>query len=71
VDRAASNRRRIELIDKELAEELSPAEDAELRRLQADMDRYLDTLAPLPFDQLQQLEESARHEALPTPPQDN
>jgi hypothetical protein len=62
--RARTNQRRIELINKELDVGLTPAEAAELQQLQAAIDLYLQTHLPLPMDVLQQLQDAARREGL-------
>jgi len=50
------NTRRVFLIKKELHEELVPAEQDELNRLQAEMGEYLDAAHPLPFEELERRE---------------
>jgi hypothetical protein len=56
-DWAIKNRRRIFLIAQKFSQGLSPDEERELGALQTEADRYLDEVAPLPFDHLQRLEE--------------
>jgi hypothetical protein len=56
-DWAIKNHRRIFLITQKFSHGLSPEEQGELAALQAEADRYLDEVAPLPFDHLQRLEE--------------
>lgn len=68
--RALRNRRRVELIHKELEEGLDPAEEKELHGLQAEMSRYLDALMPLPFDLLEEIRDCARRDGLPIPPRE-
>lgn len=46
----AKNRRRIELIDKDVGEMISPLEAAELRLLQAKAEEHVDRTHPLPID---------------------
>jgi hypothetical protein len=55
----ALNQRRIELIDKEAGGRLTQ-EESELERIQKDTGRYLNIIAPLPFDWLERFEEPAR-----------
>jgi hypothetical protein len=64
---ARRNQRRLSLIEKKYTKGLSPAEEAELARLQADLAEHLRTEAPLPFDALRSLEALA--EAASTDPQ--
>jgi hypothetical protein len=52
----ARNRRRLLLIDKELANDLSGPERVELEELGASMAAELNVIAPLPFDRLEELE---------------
>jgi hypothetical protein len=54
------NRRRVALIDKQFSEGLNSAEAEELLGLQAEMDQRLETVAPLPYEELELLEERAR-----------
>ena len=49
------NRRRHELVDKQIANTLTPAEAAELADLQVGFDRFLDRVAPLPIDYARQI----------------
>jgi hypothetical protein len=51
------NRRRCELVDKEIEGELTPAEGAELQLLQAEMLAYRRKLAPLPLAEVRALHE--------------
>jgi hypothetical protein len=66
-ERPSKNRRRAELIEKKFSTGLTATEDAELERLQEDMDRYLDATWPLPFDILEDIRECARREGLIPP----
>jgi hypothetical protein len=52
--------RRDELAQKYLDDSLDEGEDEELQTLDRDLDRFIDTVTPLPFDQLDQLEQLAR-----------
>lgn len=52
----ARNRRRLHLIDKELAGSLAAVERQELAELQLSMAADLNAVAPLPFDHLDELE---------------
>jgi hypothetical protein len=54
------NRRRVALIEKEAGDGLGADEQSELDRIQRETGRYHNTIAPLPFDMLEQFEESAR-----------
>lgn len=56
-DWAVKNRRRISLIAQKFSQGLNLDEEKELEALQAEADRYLDEVVPLPFDHLQRLEE--------------
>ena len=56
-DWSATNRRRGELIDKDIHGRLSPSERLELNGLQAYADYHLEQLAPRPVDVLNQLED--------------
>jgi hypothetical protein len=49
------NCRRHDLIDKQIAKTLTPAEAAELADLQQGFDRFLDRVAPLPIDHARRL----------------
>lgn len=51
----AKNRRRAELVDKEIAGTLIPAEVLELASLQQQMIRYVDRVAPLPIEEARKL----------------
>jgi hypothetical protein len=53
----ASNRRRCELIDRDIDGTLTPAEAQELAILQRQMLRYRHRVAPLPLDDARQLHE--------------
>jgi hypothetical protein len=46
------NRRRVFLIQKQLAGDISPGESAELERLQAEADRHMSEVAPRPLEAL-------------------
>ena len=59
-DWAVRNRRRISLIAKQFSQGLNPDEERELGQLQAEADRYLDEVAPLPFEHLKKQEERVR-----------
>ncbi|MBX3449963.1 MAG: SAM-dependent DNA methyltransferase [Planctomycetaceae bacterium] len=56
-DWSTTNRRRGELIDKEIAGKLSPSERSEFEGLQAYADYHLDQVAPRPTAVLEQLED--------------
>jgi hypothetical protein len=56
-DWSAANRRRGELIDKDIAGKLSPSERTELNGLQKYADHYLEQVAPRPTDVLNKLED--------------
>jgi hypothetical protein len=56
-DWSTKNRRRILLIGQKFNQGLSPDEERELGTLQAEADRYLDEVVPLPFDHLRRLEQ--------------
>ena len=60
----ALTKRRIELIDKEAGDGLDAEELAELERIQKVTGKYLNRIAPLPFDLLDQFEERARRAGL-------
>lgn len=51
------NRRRLDLIDKEIAETITPDEAEELARLQAKVEENIDKTHPLPFDMPRELRE--------------
>ncbi len=53
----AKNARRFALIDKEIAEQLTPAEADELARLQREMDDFLQRVASLPLEAVRALHE--------------
>ncbi len=54
------NRRRVELIEKEADVGLGEDEQSELEGIQKETGRYFNTIAPLPFDMLEEFEERAR-----------
>ena len=54
------NERRGFLIDKQFAEGLNPAEEAELRQLQAEIASHLAQVAPISFEAVEALEAVAR-----------
>jgi hypothetical protein len=54
------NKRRLDLIEKEAGAGLSGDEQAELERIQEETGRYLNAVAPLPFELLERFEERAR-----------
>jgi hypothetical protein len=56
----ALNKRRVELIEKEADAGLSEEELSELEAIQKEIGRYLNIIAPLPFEVLEQFEERAR-----------
>jgi len=58
------NRHRLNLIDKEVDQELTVEEEAELHVLQQKADDYLDIVAPLPFEILDKLRECAQEDGL-------
>jgi hypothetical protein len=58
------NARRVHLINKEIAEGLSPSEKAELDDLQGQVERYLDARFPLPFHILDRLGELAAKDGI-------
>jgi hypothetical protein len=51
----SKNHRRAELVDREIAGTLTPAEAVELAELQRKMMRYVDRVAPLPIDDARKL----------------
>jgi hypothetical protein len=51
----AKNRRRCDLIDREIDGTMTPDERAELEGLQRELDRYVDAVAPLPLQPLRKL----------------
>lgn len=59
----AKNRRRYELIDREIASTLTPDETVELQQLTQAMRRHRDRVAPLPFNNVRQLHEQLLREA--------
>jgi hypothetical protein len=54
------NKRRLELIEKEASVGLSEEEQSELETIQKVTGRYLNVVAPLPFEILERFEERAR-----------
>lgn len=58
------NQRRLNLIEKDIDQSLTPAEEAELRDLQQKAEEYLDTVAPLPFRIFEKLKECAAKDGL-------
>lgn len=54
------NRRRAELIEREISGDISLVERAELERLQGEMLAYRREIAPLPLDDLRALEAHLR-----------
>jgi len=58
------NRRRLNLIDKEVDRGLTAEEATELCALQKDADAYLDIVAPLPFEIFEKLRECAKEDGL-------
>lgn len=54
------NERRLELVDKEIDGTLTPAEEDELRRLEAEVDAYARANFPNRFEILERAEERAR-----------
>jgi hypothetical protein len=56
----ALNQRRVDLIEKESNAGLSQDEQTELEKIQEVTGKYLNIIAPLPFDRLEQVEEQAR-----------
>jgi hypothetical protein len=67
---AQRNQRRIELINKEGDNGLTPEEAAELDHLQVQIDQVLQRDQPLPWGKVRALEECARREGLLTDPPD-
>ncbi len=51
-----ANRRRFELIDREIAGTITPEESLELERLQSRLERHVNRVAPLPWEALQAFE---------------
>jgi len=51
----AKNRRRCDLIDKDIDDHLTPEEAVELETLERQMDRHLRTVAPLPLEDARRL----------------
>ncbi len=63
-----SNRRRFELIDREIAGTISPEESLELERLQMDFRRFRHRVAPLPLAETRELLESLERKAAASAP---
>lgn len=65
----ARNDRRCQLIDKSIASTITPEESVELDRLQTQMGRWLDQVAPLPMEHARKLHgelvELANRKSLP------
>jgi hypothetical protein len=61
---SAKNRRRGELIDRELDGTISPEEQHELDNLTEQMRRFVDRVAPLPLEPLQKLHRQLLEKAL-------
>ena len=57
------NRKRCDLVDKEIAGTISSAEQTELRRLQAEMLAYRRKVAPLPLQDLRALHQELLRDA--------
>jgi hypothetical protein len=51
----AKNARRVELIDREIDEVITPEEAKELEGLQTEVDRYIDRVAPRPLEYAREL----------------
>jgi hypothetical protein len=68
---AAKNKRRGMLIHKQFSEGLMPSEEEELRQLQAEMADYLDQVAPISFEVLEELEAVARRVARAADPNES
>ena len=62
----AKNRRRANLIDKEIDGTITPMEVVELADLQQHMYRFVDTVAPLPLGDVQQLQKRLLRKATAT-----
>ena len=60
------NQRRCELIDKEIASTITKAEAVELAALELEMLEYRRKVAPLPFDDLRNLQQHLRNRATGT-----
>lgn len=59
----AMNRRRSELIDRKIDGSISPEERAELQDLQDQLGRYVDRVAPLPWEPLRKLHQELLEKA--------
>jgi hypothetical protein len=59
----AKNHRRYELIKRDIAGTITPAEIVELDQLTQELRRYVDRVAPLPFDYAHQLHEQLLKQA--------
>lgn len=57
------SRRRSALVDKEIVGNISPAEQAQLAQLQAEMLAYRRKVAPLPLEVLRELHQQLLHDA--------
>jgi hypothetical protein len=66
----AKNHRRCDLIDRKYAAGLSPAEIVELARLQEEMLRYRQRVAPLPLEDARRLHQELLNRATAHPPTD-
>jgi hypothetical protein len=64
---ALKNARRVFLIHRKSSQGLTPAEVVELEQLQAEMDRYVDEIAPVSFEVLETFEEHARRIGITVP----
>jgi hypothetical protein len=64
---ALKNARRVFLIHRKSSQRLTPAEAVELDQLQAEMDRYVDEIAPVSFEVLETFEEHARRIGITVP----
>lgn len=63
-----ANRRRFELIDREIAGTISPEESLELERLQLEFRRFRHRVAPLPLAETRELLESLARKAAVSAP---
>lgn len=63
-----ANRRRFELIDREIAGTISPEESLELERLQLEFRRFRHRVAPLPLAETRELLESLARKAAASAP---
>lgn len=57
------NHRRCDLVDKQFAGGLTPAEDAELARLTAGLRRFVGRVAPVPLDEVRNLHQQLLEKA--------